>query len=135
MSTTGQNIQSAGHVPAKVEQRPAPRRVYAPRVDVYESTDAYVVTADVPGVAEDGLEITVEKNRLTIDAHVAPVERNGYRLRVAEHPSGDFHRTFALPDTVDRERIEARLKNGVLQVTLPKSEALRPRRITIQPSA
>jgi len=133
MSTTPQEVQGTASVPAKVEHRPAPRRVYAPRVDVYESADAYVVTADVPGVAEDGLEITVEKDRLTIDGRVAPVERNGYRLRVAEYPSGDYHRTFTLPQTVDRDRIAASLKNGVLRVTLPKSEAVKPRRIAVQP--
>lgn len=135
MSNTEQEIQGTASVPAKVERRPALRRVYAPRVDVYESPEAFVVTADVPGVPEDGLEITVEKDRLTIDGRVPAVERNGYRLRFAEHPAGDYHRSFTLPDTVDRERIEAKLANGVLRLTLPKREADRPRKITVQPAA
>ncbi len=135
MSNTQQEIQGTASVPAKVERRSGLRRVYAPRVDVYESPEAYVVVADVPGVPESGLEINAEKDRLTIDGRVPPIERNGYRLRFTDQPSGDYHRSFTLPDSVDRERIEAKLSNGVLRLTLPKREAHRPRKITVQPAA
>jgi HSP20 family molecular chaperone IbpA len=103
-------------------------------VDVYETKDAFVVVADVPGVTDGSLDVTLEKDQLTIEARVEPVRRENHRLRLVESAGGGFLRTFALPDGIDRERIAATVKNGVLRLTLPKSEAVRPRRIVVQPS-
>jgi HSP20 family molecular chaperone IbpA len=131
MSTTGQDL-SSDRAPARIERSRTARRIVAPYVDVYETEDAFVVTADVPGVAESALEVTVEKDRLSILGRPDTPERNGLRVRLAEFGGHEFQRGFTLPDGVDRDRIEASFKNGVLRLTLPKSESLRPRRISVQ---
>ncbi|MEW6271895.1 MAG: Hsp20/alpha crystallin family protein [Thermodesulfobacteriota bacterium] len=133
MSTTGQDLGS-DRAPARVERPRGPRRVVAPYVDVYETDDAFHVTADVPGVAESDLDVTVEKDRLTIVGRTEPPQREGMRLRVAEFGGRELQRGFSLPDGIDRERIDAKLENGVLRLTLPKSAAIRPRRIAVQPA-
>jgi HSP20 family protein len=133
-TATAQDLSKhEAQLPQKVE-RQRPRPYAAPRVDVYETKDAYEVVADVPGVSESALEITVEKDTLTIEAAVEPAKRE-HRLRLAESVGGGFLRSFALPDGIDRERIAATVKNGVLRLTLPKSEVMRPRKIVVQPSA
>lgn len=137
MNSSAQEVQK--HEPKAVEQpveRQARSRAYAaPRVDVHETKDAFVVVADLPGVGEEAVDVTVEKDQLTIDARVEPARRESHRLRLVESPVGGYRRTFALPDGIDRERIAATVKNGVLRLTLPKSEAARPRRIVVQPAA
>lgn len=131
---TAQDLQKhESQLPQKVE-RQRPRPYAAPRVDVYETKDAYQVVADVPGVSENDLSITVERDTLTIEAAVEPAKRE-HRLRLAESVGGGFLRSFALPDGIDRERIAATVRSGVLRLTLPKSEAMRPRRIVVQPGA
>lgn len=136
MNSTAQEVQK--HEPSAVEQtadRPArPRSFAAPRVDVHETKDAFVVVADLPGVAESAVDVTVEKDQLRIEARVEPAQRESHRLRLVESSVGGYLRTFALPEGIDRERIAATVKNGVLRLTLPKSEAARPRRIVVQPS-
>lgn len=133
MNTAQDQQMHQSQLPQKAE-RQRPRPYAPPRVDVYETKDAYQVVADVPGVSESTLEITVEKDTLTIEAAVEPAKRE-HRLRLAESVGGGFLRSFALPDGIDRERIAATVRNGVLRLTLPKSEAMRPRRIVVQPGA
>jgi HSP20 family molecular chaperone IbpA len=136
MNSTAQEIQrSEVRAPEQRERQFRPRPFAAPRVDVHETKDAFVVTADVPGVAESSLDVTLEKDQLTIEGRVEPMPRENYRLRLAESAGGGFLRTFALPDGIDRDRIAATVKNGVLRLTLPKSDAVRPRKITIHPAA
>jgi len=137
MNATAQEIQSetTARAPERAEQQTRSRPLAAPRVDVYETSDAYVVTADLPGVAESALDVTLEKDQLTIAGRVEPVRRESHRLRLAESTAGGFVRSFALPEGIDRERIAATVKNGVLRLTLPKSAAMRPRKIVIHPAA
>jgi HSP20 family molecular chaperone IbpA len=133
MNTAQDLPRHESQLPQKVE-RQRQRPYAAPRVDVHETKDAYQVVADVPGVSENDLSITVERDTLTIEAAVEPAKRE-HRLRLAESVGGGFLRSFALPDGIDRERISATVRNGVLRLTLPKSEAMRPRRIVVQPGA
>jgi len=138
MNSTAQETQhaaQAANAPQQAEQPSRPHAYAAPRVDVHETQDAYVVTADVPGVSESTLDITLEKDQLKIEGRVEAVRRDEHRLRLAESTAGGFLRTFTLPDGIDRDRIAATVKNGVLSLTLPKSAAVRPRKITVQPSA
>jgi HSP20 family protein len=130
---TAQNVETN----AASTQTPAAerRRVYRPAVDVYESESGYVVTADLPGVAEGDVEITVEKNLLTLTARPAPRTRSGYRRVFGEISHGDFQRAFTLPEEVDREAIAATLSNGVLTLNVPKAAATLPRKITVQKAA
>lgn len=96
--------------------------VYSPRTDIYETDDAVVVVADLPGVSKDGLDITVENNRLRI-----------YGTVDAEAPrTGDFERSFVLSDRVDGEGIDAAFRNGVVELTLPKVQDAKARKIPVK---
>ena len=105
-------------------------RLIAPRVNVVEREDALVVEAEVPGVTRDHAQIEVRDGTLHITARVNGNGATGaYRLR--ERVPATYYRRFQLGDTIDTEKVEASLKDGVLTVTLPKSERLRPRQISI----
>ena len=109
-----------------------PHQVFVPRTDIYESKEHLLLLADMPGVREDSLDITLEQNILTIHGSVEPLEFPGYALSYSEFGSGDYRRVFALSNEIDRQGIEASLKNGVLQLILPKSKDAIPRKISIK---
>ena len=113
-------------------ERTRTRRVYIPRVDIYETGDAIVLLADMPGVSDEDVDITLEKNVLSITGYVQATEREGYGLAYSEYSEGDYERTFALSDAVDRARIEATMKDGVLKLTLPKAEEVKTRKIAVR---
>jgi HSP20 family molecular chaperone IbpA len=77
----------------------------------------------------------LEKNVLTIDAYIDPVRSNGYNIAYAEYEEGDYRRVFHLSDEVDRDKIEATVSHGVLQLQLPKSEHAMTKRITVKTTA
>ena len=94
-----------------------------------------MLLADMPGVNESEIEITLEKDRLTIHGPVADRAPEGYRPIYSEFCIGDFERTFVLSNEIDRDGIEATFKNGVLRLSLPKAETSKARRIAIQSGA
>jgi HSP20 family protein len=105
---------------------------FAPAFDVHESDDAFVFSADLPGISEDSLELSLTGNRLTISGHREQEKRqDGDRVHMYERSYGAFSRSFALPDGVDSDRIDAQLDAGVLKVTVPKRPEVKPRRISI----
>jgi HSP20 family molecular chaperone IbpA len=106
-------------------------RCYAPRADIYELDNQLVIVADVPGVNEHSIDITLEKNVLTINAFVEPVEKEGYSLVFAEYEMGDYQRSFKLSDEIDQENIQADIKDGVLRIYLPKMQA-KQRKVSIK---
>jgi HSP20 family protein len=95
---------------------------FVPRVDIYETNDAIFVAADMPGVDETSVDITLENDVLTINGYVEPAEPEGYQLAYAEYRVGDYERRFTLSNKIDQERIEATMKNGVLHLHLPKAQ-------------
>ena len=97
-------------------------RQFSPPADIYESEDTVWVVADMPGVGSGGVDVTLEKNVLTIRGQVADWRPEGYGLAYAEYQVGDFVRSFVVSDEIDRDRIEARARDGVLTLTLPKKE-------------
>lgn len=101
-----------------------------PRVDIYENEDEVLLLADLPGVAGDRLSINLDKNDLTLEAEAGPATE-GNALR-SEFGEVGFRRAFTLPTGIDAEKITADLKHGVLHLHLPKSEAHKPRQITVQ---
>lgn len=113
-------------------ERTRTRRVYIPRVDIYETGEAVVLLADMPGVNEQDVDITLEKNVLSITGYVQATEREGYSLAYSEYSEGDYERTFALSDEVDRNRIEATMKDGVLKLVLPKADEVKTRKIAVR---
>jgi len=108
------------------------RRVYSPRVDIFEKDNAIVLLADMPGVDEKSVDITLEKNVLTITGAVAPFEIKDHSVYYSEYDTGDYERAFTITDEVDRDRIEANVKNGVLKVTLHKIERAKVKKIAIK---
>jgi HSP20 family protein len=102
-------------------------------LDVVENKDEFVVKASLPGLNPDDLEITYDKNLLTIKGEIKDeqeIEETRYHLR--ERRYGVFTRSITLPVQVDAESIEARYESGVLTLSLPKSEEVRPKRIAVQ---
>lgn len=100
--------------------------------DVRENGDAYVLSGDVPGIAEDAVELSVTGNQLHVSGQRSEEKyKEDDRLHISERSYGAFARTFTLPDGVDSERIEANLERGVLTITLPKKPETKPRRISL----
>ncbi|MBX9722861.1 MAG: Hsp20/alpha crystallin family protein [Candidatus Obscuribacterales bacterium] len=108
------------------------KRVFAPRADIYETEDTIVVLADMPGVNENSIDITLEKNVLTIYGIAAEQAEEGLKLVYCECLEGDYRRVFLLSEEVDRNGIKATVKNGVLKLILPKSADLKARKITVK---
>ena len=109
-----------------------PRSVCAPPIDIFETDAGLVLHADLPGVGADDLELQVQDNKLTLFGRVAPPAAEHARLIHQEYRVSDFLRSFILSDEVDHERIEAKLNNGVLEVTLPRAAKAEPRRIQVR---
>jgi len=107
------------------------RDLFVPRTDILESDDEIVVIADLPGVDPEHVEITLERNVLTINASALEEDLQGYSLVYSEYASGDYQRRFVLSDTIDREKISASVKDGVLRLRLPKAAPAKARKISI----
>jgi HSP20 family molecular chaperone IbpA len=110
------------------------RPVFVPPSDIYETNDSLVVLAEMPGVTPDGVDITLERRVLTIRGRSATSEHSGYQRVYSEYVDGDYERVFTLSENIDRDRIEATLKDGVLHLVLPKAEAAKARRIELKAS-
>jgi len=119
--------------PSPVEtERTRNRKVYVPKVDIIETGDAMVIYADMPGVDDKSVEVTLEKNVLTITGTVGPQEFAGRSICYAEYDVGDYERAFTVSDEMDRDRIEASVKNGVLKLILYKAAQVEARKIAVR---
>ena len=112
--------------PERVEQR----STVAPRVDVYEDANELLLLCDVPGATKDSVSIQLDKGQLTIEARRGD-ETTGTSL-IREYQPSDYARVFSVPQGIDAAKIDAQLSGGVLRLRLPKSEALKPRRIEVR---
>jgi HSP20 family protein len=116
----------------RLMNEPASGRPWSPAVDIIETEDALTLKADLPDVRIEDIDIRVENNTLSIRGH-RKFEKDekvkGYHR--IERSYGEFVRSFALPQTVDTEKVTADYKNGVLAVSLPKKEAARPRQVKV----
>jgi HSP20 family protein len=115
-------------------QRMAPRPVFLAPADIYETKESIAVLAEMPGVGSDGVDITLERRVLTIRGRGAANAHAGYQCVYSEFADGDYERVFTLSENIDRDRIEATLKDGVLHLVLPKAETARPRKIELKAS-
>jgi len=129
---------SAKEIAKNQEQSPerveTPERtpVYVPEVDISENEKEFTVIADMPGVDENSVDIDLDRNVLTLRARFTLEAPEGYNLTWQEYTSGNYERSFTLGNTVDREKIEASVKNGVLSMTLPKAAEAQPKRISVK---
>ncbi|MGD8795484.1 MAG: Hsp20/alpha crystallin family protein [Thiohalophilus sp.] len=106
---------------------------WVPAVDIKETKDAFVLHADVPGVDPKDIDVHMENGILTIKGEresEKKEEKEGYKR--VERQYGSFYRRFSLPDTADAEKIAAKCKNGVVEITIPKKEAVQPRKISVE---
>jgi HSP20 family molecular chaperone IbpA len=113
-------------------ERTRAERVFVPQADIYETQDDIFVVADMPGVDEKSVDITLEKNVLTITGFVEMQEPDNYDLAYAEYETGHFERRFTLSNEIDRDKIEATVKNGVLRLRLPKAKEAKVRKIAVK---
>jgi HSP20 family protein len=108
------------------------RPVFLPCTDIFEREDAIVVRANMPGVGPEAVEVDLTGNELTISGRVADPALEGHTLSSWEYEVGDYRRRFRLSGGIDAAKIDATIKNGVLQVVLPKSKEAPPQKITVK---
>jgi len=116
---------------ATKEERTVPGRFYVPHTDVYETDDTLTVVMEVPGVRRDALDIALQDDVLRVEGRIDFANYEGMEPVYTEYNIGHWTRSFTLPDKVERERIDAKLEDGVLTLTLPKTAEARPRRIPV----
>ncbi|MCX7094164.1 MAG: Hsp20/alpha crystallin family protein [Methylobacter sp.] len=105
---------------------------WAPAVDIKEEADKFVIHADIPGVKPEDIEISMEAGVLTVKGEKeteSKTEKEGYKR--VERTTGSFYRRFSLPDSADGDAINAKCKLGVLEIVIPKREAIKPKRINV----
>ncbi len=100
-------------------------------IDAYRKGETFVVEFDLPGVKSDSIDLTVEKNVLTVHAERVLTAEDGVELLVAERPQGTFSRQLFLGETLDTERINANYSDGVLRLEIPVAEHAKPRKVEI----
>jgi HSP20 family molecular chaperone IbpA len=110
---------------------PQTETTYIPDVDICENEERIRLVADLPGVTQESVDVTVENNVLTIEAKAQVDVPQGYRLAGQEYGVGTYRRDFTLSDVVDGAGIKARVKHGVLELTIPKRESVKMRKIEI----
>jgi HSP20 family protein len=103
-------------------------------MDAYITDDAIVIRADVPGIKSDEIEITLEGDTLTIRGEIQREDADHRKYVLLERPIGKFERTLNINTPIDHEKVEASFKDGVLTLTLPKAEAVKPRQIAVKSS-
>jgi HSP20 family protein len=108
-------------------------RSWAPVVDIYETDDGVVLKAELPGMKKEDVHLEVRDHTLTLSGERKQEEEvKGENFHRMERFYGSFHRAFSLPSTVDTGKVKANMKDGVLEVTLPKAEKAKSKKITIE---
>lgn len=113
-------------------ERTRESRLFVPRVDIYETNEDIHLIADIPGADQDSIDITLEKNILTIEAHVVIEKPTDFSLTYAEYGIGDFKRKFTLSNEIDKEKINAVVKDGVLSLKMPKAGPAKAQKIEVK---
>ena len=116
--------------PKAVDERTEYQEFVTPVVNIFETKDGCALEAEMPGVNKDGLEITLEGNEITILGRRAVEPVNG-ELLFRERSAADYRRVFELDPAIDTSKISAKMEQGMLMLTLPKSERVKPRKITV----
>jgi HSP20 family protein len=117
---------------AEKQEDTRPVRTYVPNVDIRETEDALWLWADMPGTAEDAIDVRLENGQLSIHGRVSVEAYKTLSPLYTEYNVGEFVRNFRIGSEVDVEQIEARMANGVLELKLPKQARARARQIQIQ---
>jgi HSP20 family protein len=105
---------------------------FVPAADIYETPDNVVLVMDLPGVCSDCAHVNIVDDELVVTGHVTHGEDEDDYVLYREYDVGHYHRHFGLPEAIDQAEIQAAMANGVLTVTIPKVEKVRPRRIPVR---
>jgi len=105
--------------------------VFVPSADIFEKEDAILVVCDMPGVDDQHIGVTLDNDELTLTGYQETKEPEGYELIHQGYMTGIFRRTFTLTSEIDREKIEAKISNGIIKLILPKAEETHPRKIAV----
>ncbi len=132
MADKTKDIQKKEAVETEVVERTRAGKVYNPDVDIMEGKDKIVVIADMPGVNENSVEVTLDDNVLTIYGRVDWKIPEKMKLIHAEYGVGDFQRIFTISGEINREQIQAKVKNGVLRLVMPKNDVPKMRKIAVK---
>ena len=106
--------------------------IFVPDVDITEDGDGLRLLANMPGTDSESVDVTVENNVLTIEGRACVDRPEGYELAGQEYGVGNYRRDFSLANSVDTAGIKARVKHGVLEVTIPKREEVKTRKVEIE---
>lgn len=117
---------------AKPQEQTRPGRYYVPDVNIYEFDDSLKLWADMPGVKENDVDVTLKDGVLTIVGKVATDMYAGLRPVYTEYNVGNYQREFVVNEDIDDSKIKATLRNGVLELELPKKEQAKPKRIEVR---
>ncbi len=125
------NLQPQDPTPNRQPKPHAPPfRNVAPRVDVYENGQEFLIVAEVPGASKESVNVSLDGGELTLSA-----KREGRALENKEPELGvQYYRAFSMPDTIDDDKVDAELTNGLLRVKLPKRAEVKARKIAIRAS-
>ena len=117
---------------ASPAEQTTPGLVFTPAVDIFETEKEITLLADMPGVKADDLTIDLRDNTLTLTADVVPVDNPNEEDLLVEYETGRYYRQFTLGELINQERIDAKLNDGVLRLTLPKVEKATPKKIAVK---
>ena len=129
--TTSQELQVRGKQ-ALQQEATRPGFVFQPDADILERSDAYVVYADLPGADDKSVRVRLENGQLQLDAELVTQPDPGWNLVHGEYRVGAYHREFLLSDDIDTEGVSASLRDGVLELIVPKTVASRRRTIAVR---
>ena len=113
------------------EESTIPARMFVPTADIYEDGDSLKVVLEMPGVEKDNVDVRVEEGVLFVDGRLDLAKYRGLQPLYTEYNIGNYSRSFRLSNAIDQDKIGAELKDGVLSLTLPKSEKVKPRTIKV----
>lgn len=113
-----------------IEQSPQ-LPTYQPRVEIWEGPEALTLLVEMPGVSEDHVDVILDQQKLTVRGQVETVTHDGFEIGHSEYADGNYERTFKLNTEIDREQLEARMKDGVLTIHLPRAEKVGETKIKV----
>lgn len=113
------------------QEATVPARYFIPNTDIYETDQALIVLLEMPGVDKGNIDVSVEDDVLDVEGRIDFAKYQGLTPIYTEYPVGHYRRGFALPNQIDQHKISADMSDGVLTITLPKVEEVKPRRISI----
>jgi HSP20 family molecular chaperone IbpA len=129
-SNGSHSLQAQSISPESVDGAPT----FVPLTDIIETKDAVTMLLDMPGATPESVNVSLEDRELRVSARSMPWKPQGYTLLLAEYQSGNYERAFTLTEDIDRDRVDAKLKDGVLRLTLPKAAPSPAKKIEVKPA-